>query len=47
VDDAAAALKAYERVRKDLGDANDDLLKSISAALAALKDFARIADRHR
>lgn len=47
VNDTAAALKAYERLRRDLGDAEDDVLKSISVALGALRDFARIAARNR
>jgi hypothetical protein len=45
--ETAAALRAYEQLQRDLDDADDDVLASIGAALAALKDFARIAGRHR
>lgn len=46
VGETAAALKAYEKLRKGLAGADDDVLKSIRAALGALKDFARIVDRN-
>jgi predicted nucleic acid-binding Zn-ribbon protein len=46
VEKTMAALKAYERIRRNLESADDDVLRSVRAALNALADFAHIADRH-